>query len=382
MATTRTRRNRQKPIARSLVRFGPGRYKTAGHVLCSLAFPLVPACDTADGPPTPAASSGPLPDAALVDMAAFSDAFEVVRTLTLEESDQAMVVQPMVTVGGNGQFFLAEPMEGQVNVYGTDGQLQSVVGRMGEGPGEFVFPITAQSTLDGGIVVADLQLGRLTFIPPGGDGVPEVERSPISQVLSVQDLGGSRYLLGATDPSERVPRLLHIWNRESGEMERSFLPIGVPEEIRDYAASFTAVSATLEGDTIWAVWALSDTLYKFDAQGERLGVLPLPLPRPMGTLIPGDGVGDPAAFQAASDALTQLFGVSILGNGELVVQSMQTRGSDAVWDLLIMDRQGRLLWRAANMPRLLALHQDLFYFDDPASVLPNRWLVARRKGGQ
>ena len=60
---------------------------------------------------------------------------------------------------------------------------------------------------------------------------------------------------------------------------------------------------------------------------------------------------------------------------------MQSRGMDAVWDLLIIDRTGRQLLGAANMPQLLAVEQDLFYFDDPASVLPNRWLVARWKGG-
>ena len=93
----------------------------------------------------------------------------------------------------------------------------------------------------------------------------------------------------------------------------------------------------------------------------------------------GGVVSDPEERRSLFDRMTEVFGVYILRSGDLVVQSLQSREFDAVWDLLIIDRQGRLIWSAANMPRLFALEEDLFYFDDPASVLPNRWLVARRK---
>lgn len=68
-----------------------------------------------------------------------------------------------------------------------------------------------------------------------------------------------------------------------------------------------------------------------------------------------------------------------LGNGDKVIASMQTRGFDSVWDLLIIDRQGALVWRAANMPRLMTVDDGLFHFRHPDSSLPNRWLVARRR---
>ncbi|MYA63227.1 MAG: hypothetical protein F4139_11690 [Gemmatimonadetes bacterium] len=171
-------------------------------------------------------------------------------------------------------------------------------------------------------------------------------------------------------------------DREAGEIEHSFLPIGVPEESRPYAASYTSVDAVLEGDTIWAVWALSDTLYKFDRDGSVIERFPLSLPRPMGVL-PGAEAGvitDPRALQAAAESLTQVNSVFLLRDGVLAVQSMQARGFDAVWDLLMVDRRGAQVWSAARMPRLYAVVGDLFYFDDPASLLPNHWVVAWWRG--
>lgn len=350
----------------------------------------VPACDRSDREvpeaalvalADPTGNSGS-DDTTLVDLEAFEDAFEVSHGVVLEESDEAMTVLPMVSPGVPGEFLLAEPQEGQVNVYDTAGRLRRVLGRRGEGPGEFRMPIAARKLLDGGVVVADAMRSRLTFFPAGDSGEPEVVASPLPLVLDAQDLGGGRYLLSGQVISEQPPRLLHIWDRRADEVERSFLPIGVPEESRAYAASYTSVDAVLEGDTIWAVWALSDTLYKFDRGGGILEKLPLSLPRPMGAL-PGTEAGvitDPSAIRAAAETLTQVNGVFILGDGALVVQTMQARGFDAVWDLLVVDRRGEPVWRAARMPRLYAVTGNLFHFDDPASLLPNHWIAARWRG--
>lgn len=374
----------------------PGRYRNIenpGRVFGLLVFLLAAACDAVGERPVPAASSAALAvadgvgrtrESRLVDQDAFFSAFEVVRKLVLEENDEAITVLPVVSSGGPGVLLLAEPREGQVNVYDTDGRLQRVLGRRGEGPGEFTAPMAARRTRDGSVVVADLMLSRLTFFPPAGEGEPEVVKSPLPLVLGAEDMGEGRYLLSGQLMSGSPPRLLHLWHRETNEIERSFLPMGVPEESRTHAASYTSVASVLEGDTIWAVWALSDTLYKFDRRGERLAAIPLSLPTPMRAL-PGAEAGavtDPRAIQAAADSLTQVNGIFITGSEHLAIQSMQSRGREAVWDLTIVDRRGTPVWKAAGTPRLFAVEGGLFYFDDPASLLPNHWIVARRRGGR
>ena len=390
MATREIGRKSQRTETKCGAPAGREAVGIAGRAFVLLSCLPVVACDTADRE-MPAAAFVALAEArepdgssdtTLVDTQTFRNAFEVSGRLVLEETDKAMTVLPMVSAGAPGEFLLAEPREGQVNVYDTAGRLRRVVGRRGEGPGEFRAPISARKTLNGGIVVADVMLSRLTFFPAGGSGEPEVVASPLPLVLGVQHLDGSRYLLSGQIMSGQPPRLLHIWDRETGEVKRSFMPIGVPEESRPYAGSYTSVDAVLEGDTIWAVWALSDTLYKFDRGGGVLKKLPLSLPRPMGAL-PGAEAGvitEPRARQAAAESLTQVNGVFVLDDGTLAVQAMQARGFDAVWDLLIVDRHGVRVWSAARMPRSYAVMGDLFYFDDPASPLPNHWIVARRRG--
>ena len=390
MAKNEIRRKHQKTETNCGTRMGCESLEIPGSVFVLIMYILVPACEAPDKE-VPAAALAALSDPSgaerpddttLVDMEAFGNAFEVSRGLVLEETDEAMTVLPMVSPGVLGEFLVAEPQEGQINVYDTAGQLRRVVGRRGEGPGEFHLPIAARRTLDGGMVVADVALSRLTFFPPGENGEPEVVTSPLPLVLDAQDLGGGRYLLSGQVMSGQHPSLLHIWDRETDEVESRFLPIGVPQESRAYAASYTSVDAAVEGDTIWAVWALSDTLYKFDRGGGVVERFPLSLPRPMGAL-PGAEAGvitDPAVIQAAAETLTQVNSVFILSDGALAVQAMQARGFDAVWDLLIVDRRGAPVWRAARMPRLFAVVGDLFYFDDPASLLPNHWIVARWRG--
>ena len=69
--------------------------------------------------------------------------------------------------------------------------------------------------------------------------------------------------------------------------------------------------------------------------------------------------------------------VFLLSDGRIVVQAVQTRGNDAVWDLLLIDRQGNDLWKRADMPRLYVVADDIFYFQNPSSIHPNRWILAK-----
>ncbi len=321
------------------------------------------------GEPVEAPPSATAPDAEGTDLAAFREAFEVVGELTLEETEDAMVVIPMVYPVEGGRFLLVEPMEGKVNLYGPDGGLIRTVGRSGGGPGEFAFPMGGDLLPNGAVAVADVGSPRLTFFPAEDGGDPEVMLSPLEAAAGIWGLGGARYLLaGVVSLSEERPSLLHIWNRESGELENSFMPIGVPDRVLPRARSAPASNAVIRGDTIWGVWALSDTLYGFDLMGELRERIPIPMPRPIGD------IGD------RSRQTPNVYRPYPLNVGRMAVSTVVGDVSDAEWDLVIMDRAGNALWGGIDIPRLMVVADDLFYFDDPASELPNRWLVARWRG--
>ena len=345
------------------------------------AFPVLvvaltlSACDRADPPSppaTPSASTSETPS-----LAALEGVFEVVGSIELEETDEVLTVQPMVTVGGPGELLVAEPMEGQVRVYGVDGMLRANLGRRGAGPGEFEFPMTAHRTLDGGLVVADVGMSRLTFMASGNPDSVQVADLPDVVLLAAQDMGDGRYLIaGLNRPDGSGGSFLHFWDRGTQEFERSFLRMRVPEELEALAMTMSGVVAVAEADTIWAAWALSDTLYKYDSEGNRLAAYPLVLPRPGSGPQGGEVIRDPVSMREEFDAITQIMNVFPLRSGRIAVQAMQTRGNDAVFDLLIVDREGNDLWKQAGTPRLYVVADDVFYFQDPSSVHPNKWVVA------
>ena len=209
MATRTSGSSRQQTNAKRRVWFRFNSRENAGFglgrsLLLAVALALA-SCEGSGAPPEQGASQAGPPSASPpaaaepIDTLAFGQAFEVVRELDLEENDRAMVVEPMVSSDGSGTLLLAEPMEGQVNVYGTDGSLKAVVGRKGEAPGEFQLPLTAHRAQNGEILIADMLLQRITFHPPGEGGDPEVVPAPIPVVFSVQDLGSGRYLLSGTE---------------------------------------------------------------------------------------------------------------------------------------------------------------------------------------
>lgn len=204
MATKTSGRSRQQTKAKQGIW---SRFNCRENTGFGLRFPLVlplvlalPSCDsseTASGGAGSAAGPASVPPsmAEPIDTAAFAAAFEVVRELSLEENDRAMVVEPMVSSGGTGLLLLAEPLEGQVNLYGTDGSFRAVVGRKGEAPGEFQLPLAAHRAQNGEILIADMMLQRITIFPADEGGDPEVVASPVPMIVGVQDLGNGRYLL-------------------------------------------------------------------------------------------------------------------------------------------------------------------------------------------
>jgi hypothetical protein len=142
------------------------------------------------------------------------------------------------------------------------------------------------------------------------------------------------------------------------------------------AISVGSASAARRGDTIAAVFGLSDSIFFFDAYGEARGRLPIPseelarstssLGAVAGSAVPGQGL----------ESIISVSDLFWLPDGSILVQ-MASMGAEARFRLLGIDANGRKRFELADTPRLLAVRDDRLFFHHPESVTPDRWAVAR-----
>lgn len=346
-------------------------YVTRGCLLIAL---IGTACsDASSKPPAETASGEPLLP---------PQHFETVGTITLQESDDVINVAPFVAPRPRADgFVVVDQREARARLYGLDGRLVRQFGRKGRGPGEFQRPIAGYELPSGRLVVADIANGLMHFETP--DSLLSSSTPEVRPLYGARPLSDSLVLLagrGVARASERAP-LLHVWDLSRGAPILSFFPTPGDSVQRIAARNFGWAGTDVRGDTIAAVFSLSDSLYLFHTSGRALRAIPLRLRgfQPIREL-PGAAADDPVKLGRWLEQFIFLNSVFILPDGSFLVQSEQQRGAGSTWNLLHIGPQGEHLWDLRNTPRLVAVQRGHLYFLDPASETPNQWLVARLRG--
>lgn len=104
-----------------------------------------------------------------MEQRAFAEAYRLVDSIRLSQHDSAPVVRLSGLDFDNfGRVAVADVSEGNVKLFTRAGRLLRVLGRKGEGPGEFSQPRFPRFTPDGGLYVGDGQLGRVSRFDSSG----------------------------------------------------------------------------------------------------------------------------------------------------------------------------------------------------------------------
>lgn len=330
---------------------------------CAIDEPSEPPSSEPSGLPT----SFPFPATEADEIKTFSDVFVLQDTVILEENDSVVTAEPFVRYD-QGLFLVADVHAYQVRVYTTRGELVQVAGRMGQGPGEFLSPVSVRRASDGGLLVVDPPSLRLTRLPF------DVREEPVATPLSIVamdavDLGEQLYLVSGTVPQNATSptrRMLHLWNADKAEIERSFLPLRTPAPIAAIVGSMTmGAEMVVRDDTVWAVLPMSDSVYKLRPNGSQLDALPLPLAEQL------------HLETSPADEHWRIFGLHVTMSRKIVVQVMrEVSRKEFVYNLVIMDRDGNIEALLADTPQLRVVADDVFYFQDPERLEPNRWIAA------
>lgn len=309
-----------------------------------------------------------------------SQYFVAVGELTLDENPSVINVSPKVSVESNGQFLIADPREAQVRVYSAAGRLLRHFGRRGQGPGEFQRPIAASRLPSGEVFVADFSR-RLVIFDSTGERSILTASVPLLPIYAAIPLSSQRVLLAgqqsSTSARTRIP-LIHVWNRHTQEIERSFFPTPGDSVVQLAARNFGAAYMAMRGDTIAAVSALSDTVYLFNVNGQPLGTVPLHIHEYLRvrSYTPQE-TSDPIRRARWLNNLHFLAGIHWLPDGSFLVQYERPRDAESEWNLVRVSRTGVRMMELRNTPELLAIHHGVALFIHPSADLPNRWLLAK-----
>jgi hypothetical protein len=295
----------------------------------------------------------------------------------MEENERVINVTPRVTLDSRGGYLVADGREAQVRRYGEDGTLMQVVGRKGNGPGEFRDLVGVHRLADGRIVVAGMG-GRISVFDESGRKLLRTRESGLMPLYESAVLAGPRLLLAGRGGTGGTS-LVHVYDVDAGTLERSFM--NVPRHDPGQAAAYAfagSADAAARGDTIAAVFALSDSVYLFDPRGTRLGTIAIPFQRFRRLTRPMPVTGTAEDFRAWSETFSAVSQLHWLPDGSFLVQYYDMKGVEPRWRLLRMTRDGRPRFEGVDTPKLLAAGGDgSLLFVHPAAEAPNVWVTAR-----
>jgi len=289
--------------------------------------------------------------------------------LLLEETDSTPIIRPNLWVGRRGQVIVVEPRLASVRIHSRDGALEGVLGRRGEGPGEFLSPIAAVGD-DETVWVLDVQKGLSEW-----DLASRQIRRPMDLEhalgLNLTQVGDSLLAVAGFTPGPMPWTLLNTVSTTSAEVHEQFMNFEVPEVQRGLAMTLASVPLAVseDGSRLYTTHSWSDTVRIYSPGGELLRSVGIPIPgfSREGTV--------PSSETLASLRVVRQLGVS--PRGDLVVQYATPRidQQDEDRGLLLVSRDGEVLHALGDSPRLLHVRWPDLFFSDSTGLHPGRILV-------
>lgn len=297
--------------------------------------------------------------------------------ILLTESPSVINVNPRVSTDPVGGFLIADADESQLRRYSATGELLAVFGRRGRGPGEFERLATAIRTNDGSIAAVEMS-GRISLVDSAAGKLLQTWQTELGPVYGGTRLANGSILLAGRRGGAMSGNLLHVFDLETGQIAASMFPMPqAPQRLQGTYAFAGTADAAVRGDTIAAVFALTDSVYLFTSGGERIETVPIPFRhfRPAREPIPlRASLPEYREWGSRFSAISRIYWT----NQYFLIQYYDTDGIYPRWKLIVMSRRGE--WRfEGESPQLLTVSpkDGYLYFVEPQSLTPNHWLAAR-----
>jgi hypothetical protein len=216
-------------------------------------------CEQSDDPPATAAPTrSPLPSAE------FADLFRRTDSIVLEQPvDYPIVVVSGLDVSPDGTLAISDARDARIGVYSRAGKLLFSIGRRGEGPGEFEYPLAPRFDEAGRIHVMDRGHSRISIFSNRGDLLRDFA-APTDMSIHDMELTRAGYIIGGLHGEGPVLMALDSMGVVQWEALdlAAILPRGQPDSGR--WNSIRRHRLTVAGDTVFAISALADSIWALD----------------------------------------------------------------------------------------------------------------------
>lgn len=307
---------------------------------------------------------------------ALEELITVHDSIVLDSVRGLTLVLPTATVTPTGGFLVADVRQQQISRFTREGRLINYFGGDGDGPSEFRHLATALPLSSGEIFVLDRSGTAMIF-----DSLGERKRTTFTGLAPVYDaalIDDSLIAITARKNTQAQSQLLHIWNYRREKLVRSFWEIpGHSPRLDEVYAMIGSADVTVRGDTLAAIFALSDTLYLFDVNGNvlRTGQIASRYFRK----VPGDPPKNGEDFLVWRSSFSRYSQILNGPGNTYFVQYFDLRGFELDWRLLQVASDGTPINEVRDSRRLVAYlpdsHSLIFVHPDPDQL--NTWTVAR-----
>lgn len=198
--------------------------------------------------------------------------------LSLEETPEVVNVAPRVSVDPRGGYLVADMKEFQVRRYADRGRLEGYFGARGGGPGAFTTPPVVAVRLDDGAIAVGDFAGGLSLFDSLGHGVRSTARSAVLPLYAIVPLptAGRLLLIGRGREEQGYP-LLHLWDRETNLVQRSFFPApAVTPAVGDALWVAAHAHGSRHDSTVAVVFSADPRIHFFGLDGSARGSVPIP----------------------------------------------------------------------------------------------------------
>lgn len=258
-------------------------------------------------------------------------------------------------VAWDGAYHIADPTARNVKQFSADGALRRVVGRAGDGPGEFRQPLAIAPMRDGGVAVYDgahqhvslftaegrfLRTWEPSLIGPGTIQRMDERLLVTGRIAGLDSMGGAGLgkLVHVVDPSGTVVRSMAFPGEAPGLAERALM---FPH------------AASLGGERIAALSSTRPVVALFDVGAAEPRLVPIRSPLYREPVWPAEQ-DDIGAIVAWARDQTWLSGLLAGPNGSFVVGILRPVDEDTVlYHYVRFDGSGRRMAVTSETPQLL-----------------------------